>query len=309
VPALTLLVTGDPAASYLKPLEKLPADTNLIITEDLQELRQIAPKADVILNGDFRDPRPFLEIFSLAKRVRWIHSPAAGVDKVLSPEIIASPVPLTNGAGVFARPLAEWVIGMMVYFSYDMPRVLRNQAARRWDSFEHAELHGQTLGIVGYGGIGRALGERAQPFGMKILPLRRKDAPRRNGVLAQCDYIAITAPLTAETRGMIGAEQFAVMKPSAVIINVGRGPVIDERALIGALESGKIRGAAMDVFATEPLPPEHPFWAMENVVVSPHTADNLPDSREQAIQFFVENFGRFVKGEPLENVVDKHAGY
>jgi len=144
---------------------------------------------------------------------------------------------------------------------------------------------------------------------MTILPLRRGDAASLEATLAQSDFVALTAPLTPETRGMIGEDQIAAMKNSAVLINVGRGAVVDEGALIRALQTRAIRGAALDVFTHEPLPPDHPFYSLDNVLISPHTADALADSRERAIQFFVENFERFRRGEPLENIVDKHAGY
>jgi phosphoglycerate dehydrogenase-like enzyme len=240
---------------------------------------------------------------------------------VLSPEIVASNVPMTNGRGLFRRALAEWTVGAMVYFAYEFRRLVRNQEAGRWEGFDHATLFGRTLGIVGYGSIGRAIAERARAFRMRIVILRRSQpAPdtlvdqvyspdQLNVMFAECDYVAVTTPLTAETRGMIGGAQIAAMKPSAVLINVGRGAVIDEAALIAALESGKLHGAALDVFTTEPLPAGHPFYALENVLLSPHTADRSPQSRSGAVEFFIENFERFRKGEPLENVVDKHAGY
>jgi phosphoglycerate dehydrogenase-like enzyme len=309
VPALTLLVVGDPAASYLKPLARLPGDTRIVVSSDPERLKQVAPEADVLLNGDFRDPALFLETFRHATRVRWIHSPGAGVERVLSNEIVSSPVPLTNGRGMFARPLGEWIMAAMLYFTYDLYRVLKDQEAHRWRMFEHDELHGRTLAIVGFGAIGRAAAERAEAFGMKILTIRRGEAAKIPDVLAQSDFVAVTAPLTKETRGMIGAREIAAMKPTAVMIHVGRGAVIDEGALIAALRSNQIRGAALDVFETEPLPPDHPFYSLQNVLLSPHSADALPESRGLAIQFFVENFERFHNGEPLQNIVDKHAGY
>ncbi len=306
---ITVLVTADPASSYLKPLEELPDEAKIIISNDRERVFAAAGDADVLLNADFRDPALFLETFRRATRAKWAHVVSAGVESVLSAEIRASAIPLTNGRGVFARPLGEWVLGVMVYFGYDFPAMLRNQKARRWERYDHEELYGRTVLIVGYGSIGRAVGERACAFGMRVLTSSRRRPGDLNAMLAESDYIAVTAPLTAETRGMIGAEQFAAMRSNAVVINVGRGAVIDENALIDALQRGKIRGAALDVFATEPLPADSPLWAMENVIVSPHSADSLPDSREQAVQFFVENFERFRKGEPLQNVVDKHAGY
>ena len=309
MPQLNLLVAADPSASYLKPLERLPSDTRVIITKDPQKLREAAAGADVLLNGDFLSS-PLLDVFPYARRVRWIHSLSAGIENQLSPEIIASPVPMTNGRGVFSRPLSEWIIGTMIYFTYDFPRVIRNQSAHRWDRFAHGELYGQTIAIIGYGDIGQATGDRARAFGMNVAPIRRSHQPKELlEAIASADFVAVTAPLTRETRGLIGAAQIAAMKSTAVIINIGRGPVIDESGLIEALKSHKIRGAALDVFDTEPLPENHPFWGMENVLVSPHCADILPNSRELAVEFFVENFHRFAKGEPLLNVVNKHAGY
>ncbi len=310
---------ADPALGFLGPLDRL-TEVKIIVSRDRAKLLEAAPEADVIFSAEFRDPTLLFDTFGRAKRVRWVHNLAAGVEKLLSREIVESDVPLTNGRGVFRRALGEWAVGAMWFFAYDVRRALRGQSAGVWDRFEHEELHGKTLGIVGYGEIGRSVAEHARPFGMRILALRRNPeadplaeavyTPERiDEMLAQCDYVAITAPLTPQTRGMVGAKQIAAMKPSAVIVNVGRGPVIDEAALIAALESKRIRGAALDVFDVEPLPEGHPFYRLDNVLLSAHGADNLPDSRERGVEFFVENFERFRKGEPLQNVVDKHAGY
>jgi phosphoglycerate dehydrogenase-like enzyme len=309
VPEPTLLVVADPAATYLTPLAPLAKKARMIVTENREELLRLAPEADVLLNGDFRSGTLFQEAFRHATKLKWVHTPSAGVEKVLSKEIIESPVPLTNGRGVFARPLGEWIIGVMIFFTYDMRRNLEDQKARRWNLVMHGELYGQTLGIIGFGSIGRAAADRAKAFGMNILTIRRGEAAKIREMIGQCDFVAVTAPLTPETRGMVGAAEIAAMKPTAVMINVGRGPVIDEAALVKALRENKIKGAALDVFDTEPLPPESPFFDLENVLISPHAADHLPDLRERALQFFAENFDRFLKGEPLENVVDKHAGY
>jgi phosphoglycerate dehydrogenase-like enzyme len=320
---ITLLVTGDPKAPYLKELDQLSSKARIFVSDDLTKIAELAPEADVILNGEFKDPQLFQKAFRLAARVRWVHVLSAGVEHILSPEMIASPVPLTNGRGVFRRPLAEWAISAMLYFQYDHRRLIRQQDAGIWEAFDIDELHGTTIGIVGYGEIGRAVAERAKPFGCRIVALRRKPensagdplidrayAPAQiNEMLADCDFLVAAAPLTPETRGLIGPAQIALLKPSAVVMNIGRGPVIDEGALIVALESKKIRGAALDVFDIEPLPSGHAFYKLQNVLLSPHSADHTPGWRDSAFQFFLENFARFMKGEPLENVVDKHAGY
>ncbi len=310
MPDLTVLVTADPASSYLGPLQRMPEGTRVIVSNQRERLLEAAPEADVLVHGDFHNVQPFLDTFPHATKVRWIHVLSAGIERQLSPEILASPVPMTNGRGVFSRPLGEWVIGAMIYFTYDVPRMLRQQRAGVWEQFSHGELYGRTLAIVGYGDIGQTVGARAEGFGMRVMPIRSKHSPEDlMRAMEAADYIAVTAPLTPLTRGLIGQKQIAAMKPGAVVINIGRGPVIDEAALLAALKAKKIRGAALDVFEIEPLPAGHPFYQMENVLVSPHCADILPDSRELAVEFFVENFGRFARGEPLRNIVNKHAGY
>jgi phosphoglycerate dehydrogenase-like enzyme len=204
-----------------------------------------------------------------------------------------------------------------------MRRMIRQQQAGVWEAFTTEEIQGKTLGIVGYGGIGSTAAELARPLGLRIVALRRRPelfqkdplvdesfAPTQvNQLMAASDYVLLAAPLTDDTRGMIGASQIAAMKPAGVLINVGRGAVVDEPALIQALENGKIRGAALDVFAVEPLPPGHPFYRMENVLLSPHTADHVRDFIHLAVESFLENLRRFQANQPLMNLVDKHAGY
>jgi phosphoglycerate dehydrogenase-like enzyme len=320
--SLTLLVLADPKASWLKLLENLGAEVNVMISNDPAKVRELAPQADVIVNGTSNPPLLGAAI-PPAARARWIHSLWTGVDNVLCPEVLASPLPLTNGRGVFRRPLAEWTIGAMLYFAYRMRRMIRQQQAGVWEAFTTEEIHGKTLGIVGYGGIGSTAAELARPFGMKIVALRRRPelfgqdslvdqsfAPSQiNDLMAASDYVLLAAPLTEETRGMIGAPQIAAMKPAGVLINVGRGAVVDEPALIEALETGKIRGAALDVFAVEPLPKDHPFYRLENVLLSPHTADHVQDFIHLAVESFLDNLRRFQANQPLLNLVDKHAGY
>jgi len=320
--SLTLLVLADPAASWLKLLGTLGPDVTVLVSNDAARVREYAPQADVIVNGTSNPPLLSAAI-PPATRARWIHSLWTGVDNVLCPEVLASPLPLTNGRGVFRRPLAEWTIGAMLYFAYRMRRMVRQQQAGVWEAFTTEEIQGKTLGIIGYGGIGSTAAELARPFGMRIVALRRRPelfgqdslvdesfAPAKlSQMLAASDYVLLATPLTDDTRGMIGAAQIAAMKPTSVLINVGRGAVVDEAALIKALEDGKIRGAALDVFAVEPLPAGHPFYRMENVLLSPHTADHVQDFIHLAVEAFLENLKRFQAGQPLINLVDKHAGY
>ena len=320
--SLTLLILADPKVSWLKLLGALGPDVKLLVSNEAAKVREYAPQADVIVNGTSNPPLLSAAV-PPAKRARWIHSLWTGVDNVLCPEILESPLPLTNGRGVFRRPLAEWSIGAMLYFAYNMRRMIRQQQAGVWEPFTTEEIKGKTLGIVGYGGIGSTAAELARPFGMRIVALRRRTelfrqdplvdqsfAPAQiNELMAESDYVLLATPLTEETRGMIGAPQIAAMKSSSVLINVGRGAVVDEPALIQALQNLKIRGAALDVFAVEPLPAAHPFYKMENVLLSPHTADHVQDFIHLAVESFLENLRRFQANEPLLNLVDKHAGY
>jgi phosphoglycerate dehydrogenase-like enzyme len=267
--------------------------------------------------------RAFLrEVFLKCKDVRWVHSRSAGLDSTLFPELVESKVPLTNGSGVFSQSLGEFSLAAILYFAKDFRRMLRNQMAGVWEQFDVDEISNQTAGIVGYGDIGRAIAKRLKPMGMKVLATKRHPPQAADPLIDQfyktedlntmlpiCDYVVVALPLTAETRHMISDAQFAAMKPSAVIVNVGRGPVIDQASMVRALTEKRIKGAGLDVFEEEPLPAGDPMYKLENVLLSPHCADHTRDWLEQAVKFFLEQDRRFSAGEPLENVVDKKLGY
>jgi len=320
---LTVLVLANPAERQLAMLERLPEKTGIAVGERVAAFERAAEDADIIFN--WSGTRELLrEVFQMCPRVRWVHTRWAGVDALLFPELVDSAVEITNGTGVFSESLGEFALAAILYFAKDLGRMIRNQAAEKWEPFDVEEIAGRTVGIVGYGDIGRAVAERARAMGMRVIAEKRHAPadgagddcaeriypPERTAeMIAQADYIVVTAPLTAETRGLIGEPQFAAMKPSAVVINLGRGPVIDEVALERALATRRIRGAVLDVFDSEPLPAGHPFYRMDNVLVSPHTADHTADWLDRAMQFFLDNFARFQKGEPLLNLVDKKLGY
>ncbi|MFY9791057.1 MAG: D-2-hydroxyacid dehydrogenase [Candidatus Sulfotelmatobacter sp.] len=282
---------------------------------------QAAKDATVILQ--WSGTRELLrELLAICKNVRWVHSRAAGLDNVLFPELVESQIVLTNSRGVYSASLGEFVLGAILYFAKDFRRMIRNQDAGLWEPFDVQEIGTQTVGILGYGDIGRAVASRAHAMNMRVLATKRhvpesmdplvdhfyKPEERRE-MIALCDYIVATAPLTGETRHMISDAEFAAMKPTAVVINVGRGPVIDEAALLRALTAKTIKGAALDVFEHEPLPPGHPLFKMENVLLSPHCADHTADWQDQAMLFFLKQYARFEKGEPLNNIVNKRLGY
>jgi phosphoglycerate dehydrogenase-like enzyme len=261
-------------------------------------------------------------VFAMCPKVKWIHSRSAGLDSVLFPELVQNDVILTNGRGVFSASLGEFALAAILYFAKDFRRMIRNQSAGRWDPFDVEVVEGKTVGIVGYGDIGRAVATRVHAMGMRVLATKRH-APQGDDplieryyspqqltkMMAQSDYVVVTAPLTKETRHMIGEPEFAAMKSHAVVINAGRGPVIDEEALLKALTSGRIKGAGLDVFEHEPLPAGHPLYRLENVLLSPHCADNTPDWKDRAMDFFLRQYDRFARDEPLENVVNKRLGY
>ncbi len=319
----TVLVLADPTEPQLAMLEQLPPETGIAVGNNLEAFQTAARDADVIFNWSLSG-KILRDVFHVCPGVQWIHSRAAGLDNVIFPELVDSPVVLTNGSGVFSPPLGEFVLAAILYFAKDFRRMVRNQEAGRWEQFDITEIEGQTVGIVGYGDIGRAVAKRVHAMGMRVLAVKRHlpDASHRDPLierfyapaqllemLPECDYVVVAAPLTPETRGMVGAAAFSVMKRSAVAINVGRGPVIDETAIIQALAAGMIGGAALDVFDQEPLPPGHPFYSLPNLLLSPHCADHTPDWLERAMRFFIEQFERFAAGQPLLNVVEKHLGY
>jgi phosphoglycerate dehydrogenase-like enzyme len=313
-----LAKASDPTLAVLDPT---PPGVRFVIGETVEAFRG-APAADAIFVCSMG--RKLVEpVLELAPKLRWIHSRSAGVEYLMFPAVMESAAPLTNARGVFSASLGEFVMAAVLFFAKDFPRMRRSQAARTWDPFDVDWAQGRTMGIVGYGDIGRASAQRARAFGMRVLALRRNleaarqdplvdeaiPLDRKAELMAQSDYVVVAAPLTPETRGLVGAADIAAMKPSAVLVNVGRGPIVDEEALLSALQHGRIRGAALDVFTTEPLPSEHAFYGLDNVLLSPHCADNTPGWLEGAMRFFLENLERFRSGQPLLNLVDKGRGY
>ncbi len=326
MPKPTLLVICPPDHYVLRNLNSIRESATIFVSNDLERIEQHAPEADIILySGLTGKSVPFEEVWKRARQVKWVHSLAAGVEKLLFPGLVESAVPLTNARGVFKRPLAEFAILGMLYFYKRVRRLLESQRAHRWDDFYVDWLRGKIMGVVGYGEIGRECAMLAKAVGVKIYATRRKPelskddpildrifpASGLHDMLREVDVVLAAAPLTPETKHMLSDAEFAVLKPPAIVMNVGRGPVIDEAALIRALREHRVAGAALDVFENEPLPPDHPFWDMENVLISPHCTDRTrdPDWLDLSMQCFLENFQRYVRGEPLLNIVDKKAGY
>lgn len=250
------------------------------------------------------------QVWRMTPRLEWIHSRSAGLDELLFPELAESGVTLTNARGVFSEILGEFVIGAVLFFAKGFRRMVRSQEAGVWDQFDTVEISGQTMGVIGYGDIGKASARRAEALGLRVLPMHRSTGRKgKFDLLAQADYVVLSAPLTQETRGIVGEAELHAMKPDAVLINVGRGPLVDEAALIEALRERRIGGAALDVFDQEPLPPGHPFYSFDNLLLSPHAADHTPDWKERTMRLFLDNFERYRHSKPLQNVVEKSRGY
>jgi D-2-hydroxyacid dehydrogenase (NADP+) len=291
---------------------------------DRETLRELLPRADVAFT-------PFIDrdAFASAARLRWVQSPAAGVGSLMFPELLASDVVLTSARGIRARSIAEHVIAVTLALSRLLPLALRAQAAHRWaqGQLEGADvdvrlLLGQRMGIVGLGAIGLEVAKIATPVGFRVTAIRRRtDQPvpgcveavwtpdRLHDLLAISDVVVLAAPHTPDTKRLIGSRELDRLKRGALLVNVARGKLVDDDALVAALGDGRVGGAALDVFSEEPLPASSPYWDLPNVIATPHTSGALRDYWTPLVALFSENLQRFEKGEPLLNVVDKVAGY
>lgn len=249
--------------------------------------------------------------------LRWAHSTTAGVSSFLYPEMLESSVVLTNSAGVHAEPMAESALGMILYFARGFDFAMAAQARSVWNQEPFIEsmspvreIAGSTLGIVGMGGIGREIAWRAEALGMRVIATRSSSSRSSfEDLLRNSDYVAVCVPDTTTTRGLIGARELALLNPGAVLINLSRGAVIDENALIAALRTNQIRGAGLDVFSHEPLPEDSPLWTMRNVLITPHVSAVTDRYWDRQLALILENIRRYEAGEPLRNVVDKVRGY
>ncbi len=280
---------------------------------------------EVLLHG-FLAADAYERLLARAPELRWVHSVAAGVERLLSPAARARGLVITNGRGVFSRPIAEYVLMMVLAVNRRLPELLELAAERTWQPLEGRELRDTTLGIVGFGSIGRTIAELAVPLGPRILATRRSAAPPAGegplppgvevggpetfgDVMAASDFVILALPLTPETEDLVDDRALARMKPNAWLINVSRGRLIVDRALLRALRDGSIGGAVLDAFRDEPLGPESPWYGLPNVLVTPHTAWSSGRVLDRTVELFAENLARHVAGAPLLNVVDAGAGY
>ncbi|MDQ0512275.1 D-2-hydroxyacid dehydrogenase [Ancylobacter amanitiformis] len=278
-----------------------------------------ASEAEVVYSTRFMRDEPFPRAALLGSAgVRWISVGGSGTDHLHSWD--PARVTVTNAAGVAADLMAEYILGMMLSFSLGLPVLARAQRAQAWASHQPEPIQGRTLLVLGMGGTGQAIAQRAKAMGMKVLGVRARPAPAASfdevhaaadlpDLWGRADYIACCLPLTPATRALVDAAAFAAMRATAVLIDVSRGGVVDEGALLAALDGGRLRGAALDVFLTEPLPPGHPFWTHEKVLVTPHCSSADAQWSARSFERFSRNLAAYRRGEALANVVDPQRGY
>ena len=281
------------------------------------------PDTDIFVGYSLRP-----EQLRIARRLKWVQCTAAGVAQLMYPEFRDSGIVLTNASGVHAIPMAEHIVGMMLALLRDFPGATRYQLQHRWAQQEiwdgnarPRELLGQTAVLVGFGAIGRAIAQRLRAFGVHIWAVTRSGkadpalaerafpAAQLDSALPHADIVVLAAPETPETHHLIGARQLALLKPTAILINVARGSMVDEPALAAALQSRAIAGAALDVASREPLPPESPLWSLENVLITPHTSGISERHWEREAELLIDNLERWFSGQPLRNQVDLARGY
>ena len=275
-----------------------------------QEWHGLLGKAEVLLDFPQQEPRPLLE---LAPKLRWVQTTSAGVGPLVQRlGLQDSHLIVTTASGIHAQPLAEFVFAALLYHTKELGRLKEEQQAHQWNRFAGIELAGRTMTIIGPGRIGREIGRIARAFRMRVVALGRDCDPARveslgvdqlysreqlHHMLAEADCLVVCAPLTPETEDLLGAAEFDALKPGAVFVNIGRGAIVDETALLRGLREGRIAFAALDVFREEPLPSESPFWDLPNVLINPHSASTVATENGKIADLFIRNLGHYLAGE------------
>ncbi|MEW1660419.1 D-2-hydroxyacid dehydrogenase [Streptomyces sp. NPDC093707] len=313
----TVLVLG---SEPLPQLDRLAGRAEVVFADE-RTLAGLLPTADVLLAWDFTSDAIRRSWPGHGPRPRWVHTASAGVDRLLCPALVADDTVVTNARGVFEQPIAEYVAGLVIAMAKDFHGSWELQRQRRWRHRETLRVAGTRAVVVGSGPIGRAIGSTLLALGVEIDLVGRRertgdpefgrvhDTGALNGLLPHADWVVCAAPLTAGTRGMFGAGAFALMPRRARFVNVARGPLVDETALVAALRERRIAAAALDVFEAEPLAADSPLWDVPHLIVSPHMSGDTLGWREVLAEQFQDNFDRWAAGEPLLNVVDKRLGY
>jgi D-2-hydroxyacid dehydrogenase (NADP+) len=317
---LVVLVNTDVPTSVLTRIRDISPRLTVVSKAELAERPEWLAEAEILYTHHIAADR-----IASARSLKWVQTLGAGVEWLLTPEVRRrEDLIVTNASGIHAQPIAEHVFGFVLMFAHQLHRAVRQQVAHNWDSNalrnDVTLLSGATLGVVGLGAIGRRIAEIAAAFGMRVTAFKRTPGgtpgvervfgPGQLGAfLKEAEYVVNTLPLTEQTRGLFGPAEFAAMRSDAIFINIGRGGTVRTDALVEALKSGSIAGAALDVTDPEPLPAEHPLWGLENVILTPHYSGAHPGYVQRASAIFLENLVAYLAGKPLTHVVDKHAGY
>ncbi|HEY3378207.1 MAG TPA: D-2-hydroxyacid dehydrogenase [Armatimonadota bacterium] len=317
MPTLTILLNNELPPDFRAEIAAAVPQVVFLRAEDIAEDPSLLAQVEIVYGGLER------EQWAHAPRLCWVQTTWAGVEGLLTPEAQAHPARITN-AHIHAEPIAEHLFAMLLALVRALPTAWAQQQDQRWDSgplrHQVRSLQGSTLGLLGLGAIGQRAAAIGHAFGMRVIGLRRRTGAvpgvaqvftesQKEEMLAQCDVLMNTLPLTPHTLHFIGAAELTVMPRHLLLLNVGRGGTIDTTALVDALQTGEIAGAALDVTDPEPLPPDHPLWRLPQVLITPHYAGQHPDNPRRAAQLFLDNLRRYLADEPLCNVVDKASGY
>ena len=321
---LKILISFDLQKAFVERIRTVSHDLEVVQSEDKEEALRLISDADILFAGYFSE-----QLFRAAKKLKWIQAWGAGVDNLLLPEVMNSKVIVTSAGGIHPTPISEHVLGLMLCFCRKFHVLIRDQQKKKWERFyseassgQIQELFGQTVGIVGLGKIGTEIARKSKCLGMRVIATKRNiskgsssnvdkllDPAELNQLFAESDFVVLSLPLTEETEGMIGELQLKSMKRTSYLINISRGRIVQEDKLIEALKKGWIAGAGLDTFKKEPLPKKSELWNFENVIITPHVAGFTPHYMERLTNIFTENLNRFIKNQPLINVVDKTLGY
>jgi len=270
--------------------------------EQEQRFTELVAGAEIVLGYPREDPAQIPWLIRTAPNLRFVQATFAGAGQQLAAAGLSREdverIAWTSSSGIHATPLGEWALFGMLALTKGLPRLEADKRDRRWAHYPVDEMRGTTVLIVGLGAIGREIARLAEAFGLQVLSTRRTEGDL-DELLPRADSVVVTLPLTDETRGLFDRRRIGLMKPGAIFVNIGRGPVVDEEALVDALRSGRLRGAALDVYATEPLPQDSPLWELDNVILSPHTAAQSIKENERIVELFAENLRRYLAGEEL----------
>lgn len=315
-----VLVIGRQAGEPPAGLPESRTGASYVMADDMETVRANLADCDVVFH--YNEPRDALSVnWPLAERLCWVHVGGVGVNWALFDELVRSDVVVTNSRGIFDTSLPEYLLALMLALAKDLPGTLRSQGAHEWNHRLLLPLAGSRVVILGAGSIARSASRMLRFMGLVVTLVgrtEREGAPGEGRIraivdlhelLPAADWLVVLVPLTTETRGLVGARELGLLPRGARFVNIGRGPVVVERALIEALGSGHLAGAALDVFEDEPLPPDSPLWNMPNVVVSPHIGGDVVSTPTDFTEVFLANLERYHAGEPLRNVVDKRLGW